>query len=773
MARKANSNSSLRPSADNPFVHVGFWPGDVFGVETTGGGNTIFCDINDAYREQLNRNIAATGEIVDANAQRYPGIPTVLTLRLRPEAIAKSHRPMHLVGEADMPVIGHGAMDEMLVEATPREIGMLHDVVAHRNTKKIQANLSAVTDVAVWDARAKLPRALRSAGEEGIHAALREHRRLWVRLFRYRRDEVQTAALASVNAILSDGQATGTTLAQPGGPPVFLVDIGPHLTDATIDALLAFPGVRSMAPEPQAAADPTHVVQVPGAGTIQAAPGPEAPIVAVFDTGIHPAAALLAPWVVSSQSYVTDVDTNYEHGTMVASLVVDAHGLNDHNASIPFTGCRVHDVCGLESGAAQVGDLILRLRDALAHRPDIRVWNLSLGSRLGIGDDGFSEFAQELDALSDEYRVLFVVAAGNYVDEPRRGWPCADTFTDRISSPGDSVRALTVGAITHLGTDSSYVAAGEPACYSRRGPGPVFTPKPDLVHVGGGLEIPWTANDIGIKVLSPANSVIRSAGTSFAAPIVSAMAAQTWRALGDGSREHGLDTSPTLVKALMIHSAELASPIRTPFDRRYYGAGVPIDPMAALYDGADSFTLVFEADLTRGSKWRKTPYPVPASLLVDGKFRGEVVMTAVYAPPLNGFAGTEYVRANLELGFGLLEPDEDGDLQFSGQVPMKGEQGTVGLEKAQVEHGGKWSPVKIHRRVFSGVAGSDWALQASVLHRANEPISDEPLRAIIIVTLRSIDGHDDIYNEGARALAAVNWITQTLPVRVPINIGVH
>ena len=102
---------------------------------------------------------------------------------------------------------------------------------------------------------------------------------------------------------------------------------------------------------------------------------------------------------------------------------------------------------------------------------------------------------------------------------------------------------------------------------------------------------------------------------------------------------------------------------------------------------------------------------------------------------------------------------------------MKGEDGTDGMETAQIEHGGKWSPVKVHRKVFTGVAGTNWALQAGMIRRAGEQIGGGPLRTVIIVTLRSIDGNDDIYNEGARALTAVNWVTQPLPIRVPINVG--
>lgn len=90
-------------------------------------------------------------------------------------------------------------------------------------------------------------------------------------------------------------------------------------------------------------------------------------------------------------------------------------------------------------------------------------------------DSLFSDFAMTLDQLSDKYQVLFVVAAGNYTDLPRREWQKLSTLADRISSPGESVRALTVGSISHIDAAGALSAVGHPAPYSRCGPGPVFT----------------------------------------------------------------------------------------------------------------------------------------------------------------------------------------------------------------------------------------------------------------------------------------------------------
>ena len=70
-----------------------------------------------------------------------------------------------------------------------------------------------------------------------------------------------------------------------------------------------------------------------------------------------------------------------------------------------------------------------------------------------------------------------------------------------------------------------------------------------------------------------------------------------------------LNPSPDLVKALMIHAAQLSSPDYDSYHQRYLGAGRPDDVLKALYDSDDNFTLVFQANLVPGNmRWRKTPY---------------------------------------------------------------------------------------------------------------------------------------------------------------------
>jgi hypothetical protein len=425
----------------------------------------------------------------------------------------------------------------------------------------------------------------------------------------------------------------------------------------------------------------------------------------------------------------------------------------------------------LESSTAKLSDIALRLEEAVRLRPDVKVWNLSFNQPVPCAEQQFGDLAQVVDRLSDVYGVLFVVSAGNYVDLPVRTWPViTDLPNDRVASPGDAVRALTVGSVAHAGAIDTFVQTGEPPPYTRRGPGPVFTPKPDVVHHGGNVHDggdathPWVTGSASTTVMAPNGSAYRGYGTSYAAPLAAALAAHIWNAL---EGQTTLAPNPALVKALLVHAAQLASPEYSPSERHYYGAGVPMDALNVLYDRDDSFTLVFEAQLLPGNKrWRKTPYPVPAALLRNGKLRAEVIITTSYAPPLDASCGAEYVRANVNGNFGVL----DGD-RFHGKVPAMGEPGTTGFEALQVEHGGKWSTTKTQRKIFpNGLSpGNGWALQVDMNQRAFEDPLAEPLKTYVVVTLRALDGNPEVHNDGIRALQTANWVSTSLPIRIPVQ----
>ncbi|WP_033733276.1 S8 family anti-phage peptidase IteS [Pseudomonas sp. LAIL14HWK12:I12] len=759
MARKNKpAQPLLNARVENPFIHVPFQPGDLSSIEGGGGGGgKELVEVNAAYRQALSRTLADASSALSREQVLHPQALTHLVLKLREKGIAKTHRPILVAEEAKLQPAGHGQIDEMLVGASANSLDVFDRVILHRDTKKIRSQLSVIESIEPWDRQRRNP--------EGSHRLL-ENGRAVLRLFQYQQGSFNAFNYETLVRILKSLSLPFVQIDQGRGLPIFGIRDLDKIQDDALEQILDFPGIRTIYAEKLFL--PVTTVQMPMSGAVatQAQPTPQPvklPTVAVFDSGVSSDAKLIEHFVKSRDPYVLPPDTNYEHGTAVASLVAGGAFFNDKHAWIPSTPAYVHDVCALEVSGSYMSDLEVRLQSAVKKRPDVKVWNISIGGE-ACDDNHFSDIAMALDQLSDKYQVLFVVAAGNYNDLPRREWQKFSPLADRISSPGESVRALTVGSISHIDAAGTLSAVGHPAPYSRCGPGPVFTPKPDITHVGGGVHAPWNAGSASLKVLWPDNQLRLGFGTSYAAPLASCMAAHAWQAVAG---RPSLNPSPSLVKALMIHAAQLSSPDYDSYHRRYLGAGRPEDVLKALYDSDDSFTLVFQANLVPGNmRWRKTPYPIPDVLIEDGKFRGEVIITAAYAPPLDPNSGSEYVRANVELSFGAITGDT-----IQGMVPMDSDEGQSGYEIAQISAGGKWSPVKVHRATFpNGTAVKQWGLQAKARLRAYEPELTEALPVNIIVTLRSLDRDPQVRAAGLKALSLRNWVHTPLPVRVPIRV---
>jgi serine protease AprX len=758
--RRNGNPRNLSSSIENPFIVISHAATDLQGHGGSNGPSKELVAVDQAFCAALNETLTTTSAALAPTLARYPALPAGLILRLRESGIAKSHRPLNLLRAAGLQPAGHAQIDEMLVGANSVALTTLRKLIADGHAGKFKANLSTLLRIEPWDRARRNP--------EGT-LALRQRGQALLRTHYFHDSETNLRVRASMLELLARMNITVQTVRLAMSEVLVLPNLD-AVDDDRLDTLLEHPAVRTLSADPLVNPVATGMPAMAMPAKAHFPPPPEGlPTVAVFDTGVTPGHGTLQPWVASTDTYVLPPDTDFEHGSNVASLVAGGGALNPNFAHYP---CLVHNVAGLESGFGHISHLMNRLETAVSNKPDVKVWNLSLGATGPCDHQLFSDFAQKLDELSDRFQVLFVVAAGNHVNEPRRIWPMELLGgEDRISSPADSVRALTVGSIAHADTVDTVVRSLEPTPYSRCGMGPVFTPKPDIVHFGGNAHhtgnpsAPWKSGQASTGVLTAGNQHLLSFGTSYAAPLASAMAAHTWAAVQNNA---ALPPSPYLVKALLIHAAQINSPDYTPMERKYYGAGLPRNVLDVLYDRDDSFTLAFEAHLTPGRmRWRKAPYPVPQALLSGGKFRGEVIITAAYAPPLNGNYGAEYVRANLELNWGFL----DGD-SFKGRVPWEGEKGTTGLEKQQVEYGGKWAPVKTQRKVFAeGIQGGDaWALQAKLVQRAFELKPDETMRVAIIVTLRSLDGDPNVHTQGIQALNATNWVRARLPVKVPIQV---
>lgn len=755
---------------NNPILRVSSRDEDYRQPEGGGGGGAKeIVPVTQNLRQSLCGKVQETTTSLTASFMQWPQLPAVAKLTLRGNALAKSHRPIQLLDRAETPLIGAAELGALLISVTPTTLSQLNVQIASNETKTGRANISTIEDLRAYNNTDRL------GGEDGWKVSdllewLRAGRSLKAELFRFASDELNVSAEGQFNAWASQ---LGAQLDRQD----YLTSLKVYsLTSRRLDLverILDFPGLRRLVPMP------TYLLEDIGAQAIITGdasahdlpipdPAVSYPLVGIIDSGVDPNHSLLSPWIANRELYVMPPDTDHAHGTFVSGLLVGGKKLNLNDPVFPALSAKVVDICALETAGSTEPDLRARILDAVRKYPEVNVWNLSLGGRTPGHKDRFSDFAQMLDSLSDETGCLFVVAAGNYVQPPLRTVPPQAHIGegDRISIPAESARALTVGSVAHLAVAQSAVKGGEPSPFSRRGPGPGSIPKPEVTHVGGNCCINGDSTYTAIRSLLPNGKVGEDIGTSFSTPLVALLAAHTWaeveRAGGTGY--------PELVKSLLIHSATLSSPAREGNAFHYFGFGQPGEVMETLYCDPNAFTLLFEANVKDGMEFEKFPYPIPDCLRTeDGKFRGEVIVTLCYSPPVDGQHGLEYCRANIDLSFGTFDLKPDGKRHQKGVVPLAPGEKKLLYESKLIEHGFKWSPVKVYRARFpKGVAGTDWRLKLNVLRRAGEAPPDIPQRVVVLVTLRGLDDGRPTYGDGVRALSRVGWAAQAVsqPVQV-------
>jgi len=715
-----------------------------------GGAKKPLVDVTIELRGRLREELQAVLQSLP-EAVRTEGRPGALVIQLRESAWAKSNRPNGFFESLGLPVSAVERVGELVVPVHAQQIEVLRSRIQSASTKSDIFSISTIerfhgwTDDHVFSDPEWHPSLTGGSAPRG--------RKVRIQLFPWAQlppelgsmGQIEAPAQSLIDKILylePDGLDDLTELASL--PEVRHVDLAPQYATPHDISPQAFIALSEDLPV-----------------TLRGLPA-EGPLVGIIDSGI--AQGVLTGHVADRTTYELPPDTDHLHGTFVAGLVVASQEMNRGDVRFPTERCQLVDAAALPSGPVDENVLLSRVEDVVVRHPAVRVWNCSFASSQANHPAQFGHFAAALDRISDQRNVLFVVAAGNYSADPSRGWPdlVGHFPNDRLAMPGEAVRALTVGAVVPF---DCHVPAEAPAPYSRRGPGPVFHIKPEVVHYGGGVD---ALGDVagGVRSVLPGDIYAEGVGTSFSTPIVSSIAANTWAAV----ESSGVEGNPSLIKALVIHAAALNSGPISLEDRNFYGHGLPAGSLSTLFCRPDTFTLLFEAELQQGVDWAKDNFPIPDCLkTVDGKFQGEVIITMCYPSPCDFRFGEEYVQHEVELSFGTFDIDESlkpPKRKQQGKVPPDRPAGLGTREKALLEEGLKYSTSKVFRARFpKGCAGEQWRLKLSLTRRLE--VSENVVQPVyVLVSLRGLSPELPVYSEGVQAIPQ-SWRISTLvpPVR--------
>ncbi|MDR2202973.1 MAG: S8 family peptidase [Nitrososphaerota archaeon] len=694
-------------------------------------------------------------------------IPAVGKITVKQEAIAKSHKPNDLCREC--PIIGTKDLTEIYIKVNKKTITETINLIKNPPSEKFRANLTTVEDIQPITTVEKISKNLEQISTTTIFDTVKN--KIKIKLFDFGNPTDNEQIMVYVKGKLAQC-GLGKYEVITYGDKIKFITVKVNAYDDVVK-IASINGVKSV--------DFFQTYSLP----VDNFENTDLPTflgneyfdsetqIGIIDGGISDDNAFLKPYIVARETYVPKEYQNPNHATFIASTIQYGNELNKIKSNF-LQRFKFVDIVAMPNGDEKFGptdyidekELMEIIKESMdTYASSTKIWNLSLGLVDDICTETMSDLGIFLDYIQDTYNVQFFVSIGNLAPPLFRKWPAQKSIgeRDRLISPADSVRAVTVGSIARHDSVNSIVKQNEPSPFSRRGPGANYIVKPDVVDYGGNFSNDFSINDLGIKGLDAQGKVIEDVGTSYSTPRV----AQKFASIYDGMVEKNL----LLAKAMLIHSARMNS--RSLLDEnqdniKYFGFGIPsVNAQDILMCSEDEITLVFKNKIDQGLYWEMPDFPFPQSLIRDGKYYGEIGMTLVYAPPLDERYGKEYCRINIDASFGIYKRKGE-KIDYRRFVPLENAWDKT-FEQTKVEHGFKWSPVKSYYRSISekGIAvGDGWKIRVNALPRNDFDFSVQEF--VLIITLKDPDGND-IYSEVINGLRERGYVTNNLETRQQIR----
>ena len=276
-------------------------------------------------REVFSRGIARLNERIARATREHRVEATMARVRLRPDAIAKSHRHSTVFGRRRFQVAGVRQPGDILALVTKRSITGLSELV-DRATQRQLAHLSAVAEVTPYEAKV----------ERGP----------------------QRSVMTLFDGILDDGSSLrshGFNALQNRG-----IDLKPYgklsgtYTTTSLppnESLRGMPWVRGIRPVIQFRLTARLGAYPLRPMTVLSRSGPlPLPIVGVIDSGIDNSNPVLQRLIVVHESHVPATHANKTHGSLVGALAATGGGFTQDSNYFPPLHARLADIQVLGSG---------------------------------------------------------------------------------------------------------------------------------------------------------------------------------------------------------------------------------------------------------------------------------------------------------------------------------------------------------------------------------------------------------------------------------------
>ncbi|UXR78386.1 S8 family peptidase [Staphylococcus sp. IVB6227] len=439
------------------------------------------------------------------------------------------------------------------------------------------------------------------------------------------------------------------------------------------------------------------------------------PTIGVIDT-LFDERVYFSEWVEYFDLVSEDIekqDRDYEHGTAITSILVDGPTINPE----------LQDNCGRfkvrHFGVAvsknfSSFNIMKAISDIVISNPEIKVWNLSLGSNKEKPENFISPEASILDKIQYDNNVIFIVSGTNKPSNVQGGMS--------IGAPADSINSIVVNSVD---------IDNNPATYSREGIVLSFYNKPDVSCFGG------DKSNL-MRVCMPHGEAIVK-GTSFAAPWITRKVAYLIEVLGFSREE---------AKALIIDSATTWKENKYKSNLVGYGV-VPKDVNEIVKSKNDEIKFIISGECKMYETYSHA-IPVP---VVNNEHPYLAKATLCYFPFSERNQGVDYTSTELDFKFGRIDNKNKIKAIDKNKQDIDG---NYFYENEARKNFRKWDNIKHYTEELKPLSrgrksynNGMWSFNIKVKERVDKKYG-ENIKFGVVVRLKELEGknriEDFIYN---------------------------
>lgn len=729
--------------------------------------------------EMMTETLKEVEGVFDSRSDRLSFVPATIQLSLDNKAIAKTYRSeVRKIVDVNYKnnIIGLKGDDTILVKVDNRED--LKEINRNvTNFKKSKEGLASIVNTSLFKPEINVE----------------EKELLKIKLLNYQDNDINNAVHL---AFLETCEAVGVDVHSSSYTPEMKVYQLPFEEEsfAMLQEFEAIASIEDMVSFDMAVYD--EIANQEESLVLKEPNGEQSyPTIGVLDSGIA-RNGHLAPWILQEgYSAYIESDIDYEHGTSVASVILYGDEIEKKEYT-SLQGCYIYDACIMPKKKiikrlTEV-QLIEQIREAIASKPEINIWNMSVGWGIEAKPSKISDFGAALDNIADEFNIIICTSIGNCENFKGAVPP------GRIQVSSDSIRALSVGSIAHEKSKFDFSEIDEPSPFSRKGPGPFNIVKPELVHYGGNAGRNERNEYVysGVKTINQNGQLTTKSGTSFSTPRVTSILAAIESELEE-------DFDPLLYKALLIHSAKYPSNKLDQTDKlNKLGYGIPQNAKDILYNSENEITLIIRDNIEKGNFIEILDLPFPKEMVDGNYYYGEVIITLVSSPDLDINQDEEYCQSNIDVFFGTYNEKVEKEGRTI-RNPIRRDDGTKNLlspalyssrsikenkafmsERILKSYYQKYQPVKKWAVNLSEMSEANktrfleypklWYLKIECLFRDHiENRKEEPNTDFcLILTIRDPKEKHQVYNSVSQELDQNNFVQQDIKVRNQIKLNV-